>query len=85
MQMTVVNQKTQWIRSACTESAAGSHGMKRATAVAKAAESTAMTRSRRRGPVRIEARDYFKFRRACHNVRTGTSPVSPIGPPTFAS
>ena len=52
MQMAMTTQKTRSIRSASFESAAGSQGMKMATAVAAAAASKAIVTTRTIAPLR---------------------------------
>src|SRR3954454_12207201 len=56
MQITVTNQKTKLIRSACFEAGVGSQGTKRATAVATAAAPSPTATRRTSTPLRTSAR-----------------------------
>src|SRR3954464_82528 len=56
MQITVTNQKTHSIRSACSEAGAGSQGMKKATANATAAAARLPATRRTSTPLRTSAR-----------------------------
>src|SRR4051812_49599223 len=56
MQITVTNQKTKSIRSACFEAGVGSQGTKRATAVATAAAPSPTATRRTSTPLRTSAR-----------------------------